>query len=86
VVNDPSWQASNWLYADPGLFDCPIRPTGEDYRLCEVYWHHHRGELTYRFKNWLRLFAWVGMPEHYLNALGYLDLWMRVYHLYGGTL
>ena len=28
-------------------------------------------------------FGWVGMPEHFLNAFGYLDLWMKVYHLYG---
>ena len=27
--------------------------------------------------------GWVGMPEHFLNAFRYLDLWMKVYHLYG---
>lgn len=27
--------------------------------------------------------GWVGMPEHMLNAFGYLDLWMKVFHLYG---
>ena len=27
--------------------------------------------------------GWVGMPEHLLNAFGYLDLWMRIFHLYG---
>ena len=27
--------------------------------------------------------GWVGMPEHFLNAFGYLDLWMWVYQLYG---
>lgn len=27
--------------------------------------------------------GWVGMPEHFLNAFGYLDFWMGVYNLYG---
>ena len=27
--------------------------------------------------------GWVGMPEHLLNATGYLDFWMWVFHLYG---
>lgn len=28
--------------------------------------------------------GWVGMPEHLLNAIGYLDFWMNVFRLYGG--
>ena len=28
-------------------------------------------------------YGWVGMPEHIFNAIGYLDTWMNVYHLYG---
>jgi hypothetical protein len=28
-------------------------------------------------------YGWVGMPEHFFNALGYLDFWMKVYRLYG---
>jgi hypothetical protein len=28
--------------------------------------------------------GWVGMPEHILNAIGYLDLWMMVFRLHGG--
>jgi hypothetical protein len=31
-------------------------------------------------------YGWVGMPEHFLNAFGYLDIWMRAYYLYGGEL
>lgn len=27
--------------------------------------------------------GWVGMPEHLLNATGYLDFWMSVFRLYG---
>jgi len=27
--------------------------------------------------------GWVGMPEHMLNAFGYLDFWMKVFRLYG---
>ena len=28
--------------------------------------------------------GWVGMPEHFLNAIGYLDFWMKVFSLHGG--
>ena len=27
--------------------------------------------------------GWIGMPEHLLNATGYLDFWMKVFKLYG---
>ena len=37
------------------------------------------GGSFYEHTRW----GWVGMPEHFLNAWGYLDLWMKVYHLYG---
>jgi hypothetical protein len=47
-------------------------PRPDEWCGCSFYYHTRYG--------------WVGMPEHYLNAFGYLDFWMRVYHLYGGTI
>ena len=41
--------------------------------------HQYCGGSFYEHTRW----GWVGMPEHFLNAFGYLDLWMKVYHLYG---
>lgn len=40
------------------------------------------GGSFYEHTRW----GWVGMPEHFLNAFGYLDLWMRIYHLNGSDL
>ncbi len=37
------------------------------------------GGSFYEHTRW----GWVGMPEHLLNAFGYLDFWMNVFKLYG---